>query len=119
MKSSLKNYHQAPRKVRLVADLIRGKSIPQARTALTLLPKRAGPAVGKLLDSAIANAISKGHESADLFVKTITVDKGSVLKRSRPFGRGRVGSIHKEMSHIKLELGTKKSAFAVSSDATK
>lgn len=106
MKALLKNYHQSPRKVRLVADLIRGKSVPAARAALMYLPKKSSPAIGKLLDSAIANARSQGNAPENLFVKTITVNKGTVLKRARPFARGRSGSIHKEMSIIALELGS-------------
>ena|SRR3989344_942991 len=105
MKALLKNYHQPPRKVRLVADLIRGKSVPAAREALTYLPKKSSPAITKLLDSAVANARSGGRLAEDLFVKTVTVNKGSVMKRSRPFARGRSGIIHKEMSSIFIELG--------------
>ncbi len=103
MKALLKNYHQAPRKVRLVADLIRGKSVAQAREALTFLPKKSSPVLAKLLNSAVANA---GRSADDLFVKTITVDKGAVMKRGRPFSRGRSGTLHKELSIIFLELGT-------------
>jgi len=105
MKATLTNYHQAPRKVRLVADLIRGKSVAAARSALLYLPKKSSPAIGKLLDSAVANARSTGATPEDLFVKTITVNKGMVMRRSRPFARGRAGSIHKEMSIVFLELG--------------
>ena len=108
MKALLKNYHQSPRKVRLVADLIRGKSVSRARAALTFLPKKSGPVIVKLLDSAVANAAQAGKETGDLYVKTITVDKGATMRRSRPFGRGRSGSIRKTMSIVKLELGTKK-----------
>lgn len=108
MKASLRNYHQSPRKVRLVADLIRGKSVPVARAALSFLPKKSAPTIGKLLDSAIANARQTGLDTEALYVKTITVDKGTVMRRSRPFGRGRSGALHKEMSHVKLELGVKK-----------
>ena len=103
MKALLKNYHQPPRKVRLVADLIRGKSITAARNALTFLPKKSSPAIEKLLNSAVANS---GQSADGLFVKTITVNKGAVMKRARPFARGRSGSIHKEMSIISIELGT-------------
>ena len=110
MKALLKNYHQSPRKVRLVADLIRGKSVPHARAALSFLPKKSGPVIGKLLDSAVANATNRGFETSDLFVKTITVDKGATMRRFRPFGRGRSGAIHKTMSIIKLELGSKSGA---------
>ncbi len=106
MKALLKNYHQSPRKVRLVADLIRGKSVPAARAALAYLPKKSSPAIGKLLDSAIANARSMGNTPEHLFVKAITVDKGTVLRRARPFARGRAGSIHKEMSVVAIELGS-------------
>lgn len=110
MKAFLKNYHQSPRKVRLVADLVRGKSVPTARAALSFLPKKAGPTIGKLLDSAVANARQQnGVDASDLYIKTITVDKGVVTKRFRPFGRGRSGRINKEMSHIKLELAAAES----------
>ncbi len=105
MKALLTNYHQAPRKVRLVADLIRGKSVPAARAALSYLPKKSSPAIGKLLDSAIANAGAIGASPENLFIKTITVNKGLVMRRARPFARGRSGSIRKEMSIIFLELG--------------
>jgi large subunit ribosomal protein L22 len=106
MKASLTNYHQPPRKVRLVANLIRGKSVPAARAALSFLPKKSAPAMGKLLDSAVANARTSGASVDELFIKTITVDKGAVMKRFRPFGRGRSGRLHKTMSIVKLELGT-------------
>lgn len=109
MKATLKNYHQAPRKVRLVADLIRGKSVPQAQVALTFLPKKSAPAMKKLLDSAIANA-RHDNESVDidtLFVKTLTVDKGMTLKRMRPFKQGRAGRLHHIMSTVYLELAPK------------
>ena len=105
MKALLTNYHQSPRKVRLVADLIRGKSVGAARAALLYLPKKSSPAIGKLLDSAVANASSRGSAVEDLFVKTITVNKGIVMRRARPFGRGRSGSLRKTMSIVFLELG--------------
>jgi large subunit ribosomal protein L22 len=110
MKALLKNYHQSPQKVRLVANLIRGKSVPAARAALSFLPKKSAPAVAKLLDSAIANAGTENVRIEDLFVKTITVDKGAVMRRSRPFGRGRAGLIRKTMSIIRLELGERVSS---------
>lgn len=109
MKATLKNYHQPPRKVRLVADLIRGKSVPAARVALAFLDKKSAPAIVKLLDSAVANARS-ADESLDvdmLFVKTLTVDKGVTLKRVRPFKQGRAGRLHKIMSTVKMELGNR------------
>ena len=106
MKALLKNYHQSPRKVRLVADLIRGKSVSAAHTALMYLPKKSTPAILKMLDSAVANARASGASAESLFVKKITVDKGAVMRRSRPFARGRAGAVRKTMSIIFLELGT-------------
>ena len=106
MKATLTNYHQAPRKVRLVADLIRGKSIAQAHASLLFLDKKSAPAVKKLLDSAVSNARNAGVSVDDLVVKSISVDKGAVLMRTRPFSRGRSGRIRKTMSVIKLELGS-------------
>lgn len=109
MKATLKNYRQSPRKVRLVADLIRGKSVPAARAMLHFTPQKSSPAISKLLDSAVANS---GVASDQLFVKTITVDKGTVMRRARPFARGRSGSIRKTMSIVTLELGATQAAKA-------
>ena len=105
MKAFLKNYQQAPRKVRLVADLVRGKAVPQAQVALTFLPKKSTPVISVLLASAVANAGQQGYVAEDLFIKKITVDKGMVLKRMRPFKQGRAGQLHRIASHIALELG--------------
>ena len=106
MKALLTNYHQSPRKVRLVADLVRGKSVTAARAALLYLPMKSSPAISKLLDSAVANARNSGQDVSNLFVKKITVDKGAVMRRARPFARGRSGSVRKTMSIVFLELGT-------------
>ena len=108
MKSTLKNYKQSPRKVRLVADLIRGKSVAEAKAILAFLSKKSSPAIEKLLNSALANARSMGTSLDNLFVQKITVDKGAVLRRYRPFARGRAGTIRKTHSIIRLELGTAK-----------
>ena len=80
--------------------------MPAARAALLYLPKKSSPALSKLLDSAIANARNAGANVENLFIKKITVDKGAVMRRARPFARGRSGSIRKEMSIVFLELGT-------------
>ena len=106
MKASLNNYHQPPRKVRLVADLVRGKSIPAAREALAFLPKKSSPAIAKLIESAVSNAKDLGIAAEDLYVKSIAVNKGAVMRRFRPFSRGRSGSIRKTMSIVTLELGS-------------
>ena len=103
MKALLKNYHQSPRKVRLIADLIRGRSVVEARTLLAFKPQKSSPAVLKLLNSEVANA-RMANES--LFVKTITVNKGMVMSRFMPKARGRATRYHKTMSIVVLELAT-------------
>jgi len=106
MKALLKNYHQSPRKVRLVANLIRGKSVAAARSLLAFQPQKSSPALLKLLESAVANARNAGNTPENLFVKTIAVNKGMVLKRFKPMARGRAAQFHRTMSIVTLELGT-------------
>jgi large subunit ribosomal protein L22 len=107
MKATLSNHHQSPRKVQLVANFVRGKSVAEAERALTFLPKYAAGPVKKLLASAVANARQSGIAAEELMVKTVRVDKGLVGKRGRPFARGRSGTIRKRMSHITIELASK------------
>ncbi len=108
MKAYLTNYRQSPRKVRLVADAIRGKSTEQAKIVLRQVIKRAALPLEKLLDSAVANALNNFKVSADqLVVKTITVDKGPTLKRMRARAFGRGSRINKRTSQIAIELGIK------------
>ncbi|MEK7509820.1 MAG: 50S ribosomal protein L22 [Patescibacteria group bacterium] len=106
MRAVLSNFKQSPRKVRLVADMIRGKSVVAARDMLAFTPKKSSPELHKLLNSAIANARSLGMNAEDLFVEAITVDKGTVLRRMKPMARGRGARINRTMSIVKLELGT-------------
>ncbi len=109
MKASLKNYRQSPRKVRLVADLIRGKKVSKALLELNYLPKRATEVIKKLINSAIANAEKNFKVSSDdLVIKEITVDQGVTLKRYRPRARGVAKRINKRTSNIALTLGVKK-----------
>jgi large subunit ribosomal protein L22 len=109
MKAYLKNYRQSPRKVRLVAGLVRGKSIKRALNDLVFLNKRASKAVLKLLNSAVANAKeNNGTEKDDLFVKDVRVDEGPTLKRIRMRARGSAFLVRKRTSNINLELGKKK-----------
>jgi large subunit ribosomal protein L22 len=107
MKAYLKNYRQSPRKVRLVAGLIRRKNVMQALASLEMLPKRAGLPVKKLLLSAIANAKAKGVEQENLYIKEITVDKGMTMKRMMPAAMGTGHRINKRTSHIELVLDEK------------
>tara|TARA_B100001179_G_C18591950_1_gene405134 strand:+ start:763 stop:1092 length:330 start_codon:yes stop_codon:yes gene_type:complete len=109
MKASVKNYRQSPRKVRLVADLVRGKKVSQAMTELDFLPKRASSVMNKLIASAIANAENNFKVSPDnLVISEVSVDQGVTLKRYRPRARGVAKRINKRTSNITLSLGVKK-----------
>lgn len=107
MKAFLKNYRQAPRKVRLVAGLIKGKNVAQAIAELDFLAKRAGLPIKKLLLSAVANAKQQGKEVENLFIKELRVDKGIVMKRMMPAAMGSGHRINKRTSHLNLLLGEK------------
>lgn len=104
MKAFLKNYRQSPRKVRLVADLIKSKRVADAFTQLKALPRRASGPMEQLLASAVANAKNTGISDADLYVENVTVNKGIVMKRSMPRARGSASRINKRTSHIMLTL---------------
>jgi large subunit ribosomal protein L22 len=108
MKSFVNNHRQQPRKVRLVADMVRGKSVDRALVELKFLPKRATNAILKAVASAAANA-SHNFKVApqDLIVKNITVEKGITLKRSMPMSRGRAFPIKKRTSRIQVTLAQK------------
>lgn len=95
----------APRKARLVANLIKGRSANEAEAQLALNPKKAAEAVLKLLRSAIANSKQKEMKAENLFVKEIRVDQGPSLKRFMPRAQGRATTILKRSSHISLILG--------------
>src|SRR3989304_9491484 len=104
MKAFLKNYRQAPRKVRLVAGLIKGKSVEEAIAILDFLAKRAGFPIKKLLLSAVANALQVGIEKENLFIKELRVDKGIVMKRMMPAAMGTGHRINKRTSHLNILL---------------
>ncbi len=95
-------------KVRLSADLVRGKQVEQAINILAQTPKNGARAVSKVLHSALANARQNKSIDVDtLFVKTIFVDQGPTLKRFRPMPMGRAGRIRKRTSHITVILDEK------------
>ncbi|MEX2514632.1 MAG: 50S ribosomal protein L22 [Candidatus Paceibacterota bacterium] len=105
MKAKLTQYRQSPRKVRLVADEIRGKTIDEALRKLRFLTKRAAKPMAKLIESAVANAEENdGKRRDDLIISTVTVDNGPTLKRFRPRARGRATRINKRTSHIAITL---------------
>lgn len=108
MKAELKNYRQSPRKVRLVANAVRGKKIENALIDLQFLGKRAALPFAKLINSAVANAAHNDKASVEgLVIKNISVTKGPTLKRIRPRSRGMANRINKRTSVLKVELGTK------------
>lgn len=98
----------APRKARLVVDLVRGKPVDEALTILTFTRKKAAKVVKDLIQSAVANASDKGGVDIDnLFVKTITVDGGTTMKRFRSAPMGRAHPISKRSCHINVSLAEK------------
>lgn len=105
MKAVLTNYRQSPRKVRLVAGLIKGKQISLADAELSFLAKRAAEPIRKLLASAIANAKQNFSVKEELLhVKDVRVDKGVTMKRSQPRSHGMATRINKRGSHVLIEL---------------
>jgi large subunit ribosomal protein L22 len=106
MKASAKNVRISPRKVRMVVDTVRGKSVSQAMNILMFTRKKAAKPVQKLLRSAVANANENDgiSEVDDLFIDRIMVDEGPTLKRYTPRARGRATPIHKRTSHIQIVL---------------
>ncbi len=109
MKAILNNYRQSPRKMRLVADAVRGKSVAQAEALLSVMPKVATVPLQKLLRSAVANAKEnqKATDTNALIIKDFRVDSGAVLKRMMPRARGSAYQILKRTSKITLVLDTK------------
>lgn len=103
--AKLKHLRIAPRKVRLVADLIRGRGAEEAQTILNFVIKKSSLPLTKLLKTAIANAKNNFQlESANLFISKITVDEGPKYKRWRPRARGQAYEIQKKTSHITIVL---------------
>ena len=103
--ASLKNYRQSPRKVRSVANLVRGKSVNEALNTLNFLSKKAADPLFGLLMSAIANAKNNFQiEKDNLMINELRVDAGKVLKRRMPRARGNSYPINKRTSHVVLVL---------------
>lgn len=106
----LNNCPTSPRKMRLVADQVRGTEVEKALAILKFSPKEAARRIEKLLLSAIANWQAKNEDAdigeADLFIKEITVDSGRMLKRLRPAPQGRAHRIRKRSNHVTLVLGS-------------
>lgn len=120
--AKLKNVPTSPRKMRLVADLIRGVRVNKALIILKHESKHPSSRLEKLLLSAIANWQLKNEdaklEEADLFVKNISVDSGRMLKRLRPAPQGRAHRIRKRSNHVTLVVDSLKPVAATESNDT-
>jgi len=105
--AKLNDYRQSPRKVRLVANLVKGKKIEEVRSTLAFLVKRASKPLADLIDSAVANASANFNIPAEqLYVKEFRVDQGVTLKRRMPRARGMAYPINKRTSHVFVQLDT-------------
>jgi len=91
----------APRKARLVIDLIRGKDVEEAAAILRFTPNHAAEAIGKVLNSAVANAVNNNNlDESKLYVSSCYVNEGVTLKRYMPRAKGSAGAINKRTCHI-------------------
>ena len=108
--ASLRNVPTSPRKMRLVADMVRGMEVNRALGVLKFSSKQAASKVEKLLRSAISNWEQKNDrkaESGELYITQIFVDEGATLMRMRPAAQGRGNRIRKRSNHVTLHVGTK------------
>ena len=109
--AKLNNCPTSPRKMRFVADLVRDEKVEKALNILRFSQKEASRRLEKLVLSAVANWQAKNEEAdveaADLFIKEITVDSGTMLKRLRPAPQGRAHRIRKRSNHVTVVLGAK------------
>lgn len=114
VRAVLKNFPSSPQKMRLVADLVRGKSVADALAILSITQRAAAAPLHKLLLSAYNNYTSKFPEvsdaTEDLVVKTIFVDGGAMLKRLRPAPQGRAFRVRKRSNHVTIYLESKVAA---------
>jgi large subunit ribosomal protein L22 len=113
VKAEAKWVRISPRKARLVADNIRGRSVPEARTILAFTQRAAAIEIDKVLKSAVANAeANHGLEGDELLVSAVYVDEGPTMKRWRARARGRVARIKKRTCHITIKLADNPKAVA-------
>lgn len=110
----LRNCPTSPRKMRLMADLVRGVDVQRALSVLKFSPKEASGRMEKLLRSAVSNWQNKNEgvrlEEANLFIKEVFVDSARVLKRLRPAAQGRAHRIRKRSNHVTIILESKKTS---------
>ncbi len=107
-KAHLNSYRQSPRKMRIVADIVRGQSPSQAIDVLSFVPKRAALPLKKLIASALANAKNLKMSPDNLIIKELKVNEGATLYRRRPRSKGMSNPIRKRTSHITVTLSDNK-----------
>ncbi len=108
MEAKLTNYHQAPRKVRAVSNLVKGRSVKEAIEILNFFPKKAALPLKKLIQSAAANAVKNTGASRDsLRIGSLSVNKGMMFKRYQTVARGGMHPIRHRTSTIRVTLTTK------------
>lgn len=102
-KAHVRHIRMSPRKLRVVANMVRGESVEKAMSTLLVMPKKGARIIGKALKSAAANAEDKSGGDTDvdnLFIKSITVDGGPIIKRWMPRAQGRANRINHRTSHL-------------------
>ena len=108
VKATAKTLRIHPRKARLVLDLIRGKDVEEAAAICKFLPNKGGELVGKVLKSAVANAVHNNDlDETKLYVKACYADEGVTMKRYMPRAKGSASPIHKRTSHITVIVAEK------------
>src|SRR3954453_18681151 len=120
VRANAKYVQSSARKARLITDLIRGRSVPEARTILAFSSRAVAKDVEKVLRSAVANAESRPDlhwNGDDLVVVTAYADEGPTIKRHKPRARGRVNQILKRPCHITVELAPSPRAVAAAAEA--
>ncbi len=104
-KAVVRHVRMSPRKMRVVANLVRGKSVDQAMSLLKLMPKKGAVVISKLIVSAVANAEQQGEVDVDkLVVRDCSVDNGPILKRFMPRAMGRANRIQSRTSHVTVRV---------------
>jgi large subunit ribosomal protein L22 len=108
MKANAKNLRISPKKLRVIAEIVRGMKAEEALKFLKFAPKKGADLMYKIVHSAIHNATHNDSQSAsDLYIDSLIINKGIVYKRGRPVSRGRMHPILKRTSNVKLELQVK------------
>lgn len=108
MKAYAKNIRISPKKLRVVAEVVRGMQAEEALKFLKFAPRKGAGLLYKVVNSAVSNAVNNDNQKAsDLLIDSLVISKGIVYKRGRPVSRGRMHPILKRTSNVRLELQVK------------